>query len=88
LLTLPAVLVAMDMTVLHLAVPSLSAELRPSSPQLLWIVDIYGFMIAGFLVTMGTLGDRIWRRTLLLVSAAGRSASRRSPRRSRPRPGC
>jgi DHA2 family multidrug resistance protein-like MFS transporter len=55
------------MTVLHLAVPSLSADLRPSSSQLLWIVEIYGFMIAGFLITMGTLGDRIGRRKLLLV---------------------
>ncbi|MCW6010898.1 MFS transporter, partial [Micromonospora sp. CPCC 205371] len=70
LLTLPAVLVSMDMTVLHLAVPSLSADLRPSSSELLWIVDIYGFMIAGFLITMGTLGDRIGRRKLLLVGAA------------------
>ena len=45
-------LVSMDLTVLHLAVPQLSAALRPSSSQLLWIVDIYGFMVAGFLITM------------------------------------
>jgi len=55
--------------VLHLAVPSLSADLQPSSTQLLWITDIYGFMVAGFLVTMGTLGDRIGRRRLLLIGA-------------------
>ena len=60
----------MDLTVLHLAVPSLSADLQPSSAQLLWIIDIYGFMVAGFLVTMGTLGDRIGRRRLLLLGAA------------------
>src|SRR5512133_2246543 len=60
----------MDLTVLHLAVPSLSAELQPSSAELLWITDIYGFMVAGFLVTMGTLGDRIGRRRLLLSGAA------------------
>ncbi|MGQ0776096.1 MAG: MFS transporter [Pseudonocardiales bacterium] len=70
MLALPAVLVSMDLTVLHLAVPQLSADLRPSSSQLLWIVDIYGFMIAGFLITMGTLGDRIGRRRLLLIGAA------------------
>jgi DHA2 family multidrug resistance protein-like MFS transporter len=70
MLALPALLVSMDLTVLHLAVPSLSADLRPSSSQLLWIVDIYGFMIAGFLITMGSLGDRIGRRRLLLVGAA------------------
>src|SRR5262245_8452933 len=68
-LALACVLYAMDLTVLHLAVPSLSAELQPSSAQLLWITDIYGFMVAGFLVTMGTLGDRVGRRKLLLAGA-------------------
>jgi DHA2 family multidrug resistance protein-like MFS transporter len=56
--------------VLNLAVPELSADLQPSSAQLLWIVDIYGFLVAGLLVTMGTLGDRIGRRRLLLGGAA------------------
>lgn len=60
---------------LHLAVPQLSAALQPSSSQLLWIVDIYGFMVAGFLITMGTLGDRIGRRRLLLVGAAAFGAA-------------
>lgn len=68
-LLLPTMLIAMDLTVLHLAVPSLSADLQPSSSQLLWITDIYGFMIAGALITMGTLGDRIGRRKLLLGGA-------------------
>jgi MFS transporter, DHA2 family, multidrug resistance protein len=69
-LALACLLYAMDLTVLHLAVPSLSADLRPSSAELLWITDIYGFMVAGFLVTMGTLGDRIGRRRLLLIGGA------------------
>src|SRR5262245_29550122 len=60
----------MDLTVLYLAVPSLTADLEPSSTQLLWITDIYGFFLAGFLITMGTLGDRIGRRRLLLTGAA------------------
>lgn len=68
-LMLPTLLIVMDLTVLHLAVPHLSAELKPSSAQLLWIVDIYGFLIAGTLITMGTLGDRIGRRKLLLSGA-------------------
>jgi MFS transporter, DHA2 family, multidrug resistance protein len=68
-LALACLLYAMDLTVLHLAVPSLSADLQPSSAELLWITDIYGFMVAGFLVTMGTLGDRIGRRRLLLLGA-------------------
>jgi DHA2 family multidrug resistance protein-like MFS transporter len=69
-LALACLLYVMDLTVLHLAVPSMSEHLRPTSAQLLWIIDIYGFMVAGFLVTMGTLGDRIGRRKLLLVGAA------------------
>lgn len=69
-LALACVLYAMDLTVLHLAVPSISAALAPSSAQLLWIVDIYGFMVAGSLITMGTLGDRIGRRRLLMIGAA------------------
>jgi DHA2 family multidrug resistance protein-like MFS transporter len=69
-IALPCVLYSMDLTVLNLAVPRLSAELRPSSAQLLWIVDIYGFLLAGSLITMGTLGDRIGRRRLLMIGAA------------------
>jgi DHA2 family multidrug resistance protein-like MFS transporter len=69
-LTLPCLLLAMDLTVLYLAVPSLTADLNPSSAQLLWIVDAYGFLIAGSLITMGTLGDRIGRRRLLLIGGA------------------
>ena len=69
-LVLPTILLALDMTVLHLAVPHLSADLKPTSSQLLWILDIYGFMIGGFLITMGTLGDRIGRRKLLMIGAS------------------
>jgi MFS transporter, DHA2 family, multidrug resistance protein len=69
-IALPCLLYAMDLTVLNLAVPHLSADLRPSSAQLLWITDIYGFLVAGLLITMGTLGDRIGRRRLLLLGAA------------------
>ena len=69
-LALACLLYVMDLTVLHLAIPAISEDLQPSSAQLLWIIDIYGFMVAGFLVTMGTLGDRIGRRKLLLIGAA------------------
>jgi DHA2 family multidrug resistance protein-like MFS transporter len=69
-IALACVLYAMDLTVLTLALPALSADLKPSSTELLWIVDIYGFLVAGFLITMGTLGDRIGRRRLLLIGAA------------------
>jgi DHA2 family multidrug resistance protein-like MFS transporter len=69
-LALGALMYVMDLTVLHLAVPKLSAQLQPSSAELLWIIDIYGFFVAGALVTMGSLGDRIGRRRLLLIGAA------------------
>jgi DHA2 family multidrug resistance protein-like MFS transporter len=74
-LALPCLVYAMDLTVLNLAVPKLSEDLQPSSAQLLWIVDIYGFLVAGLLITMGTLGDRIGRRRLLLAGAAAFAAA-------------
>jgi MFS transporter, DHA2 family, multidrug resistance protein len=69
-IALPCLLYSMDLTVLNLALPELSAALRPSAAELLWIVDIYGFLVAGLLITMGTLGDRIGRRRLLLIGAS------------------
>ena len=74
-IALPCQLYSMDLTVLELAVPKLSADLKPTSSQLLWIMDIYGFLLAGFLITMGTLGDLIGRRRLLLFGAAAFGAA-------------
>lgn len=68
-LLLPCLLVSMDVSVLYFAVPFLTAELEPSSVQQLWILDVYGFVLAGLLITMGALGDRIGRRRLLLSGA-------------------
>ncbi|MEU6327000.1 MFS transporter [Streptomyces sp. NPDC047049] len=68
-LLLPCLLVSMDVSVLYFAVPFLTAELKPSSVQQLWILDVYGFVLAGLLITMGALGDRIGRRKLLLSGA-------------------
>jgi MFS transporter, DHA2 family, multidrug resistance protein len=84
-IALPCVVYAMDLTVLNLALPELSEDLRPSSSELLWILDIYGFLVAGLLITMGTLGDRIGRRRLLLIGAAAFGLPRCSLR-SRPAP--
>jgi MFS transporter, DHA2 family, multidrug resistance protein len=69
-LALPCLVYAIDLTVLNLAVPAISADLHPSGSQALWMVDIYGFMVAGALITMGTLGDRIGARRLLLAGGA------------------
>jgi DHA2 family multidrug resistance protein-like MFS transporter len=74
-LVLPVLIISMDATVLGFAVPALSASLEPSSSQLLWIIDIYSFVLAGLLVTMGALGDRIGRRRLLMFGAAGFSVA-------------
>ncbi|WP_328316512.1 MFS transporter [Streptomyces sp. NBC_00388] len=68
-LVLAVLLVAVDATVLGLATPFLSEDLKPSGTQLLWIGDIYSFVIAGLLVSMGSLGDRIGRKKLLLTGA-------------------
>lgn len=75
MLTLPVLLVSMDMTVLHLALPAITADLRPSSTQVLWIIDVYAFVVAGLLITMGAVGYRIGRRRLLLVGAVGFAAA-------------
>ena len=69
-LVLPVLLISVDMTVLGFAVPALSEALSPTSGQLLWIIDIYGFILAGLLITMGSLGDRIGRRRLLMIGSA------------------
>ena len=69
-LLLPLLLVSMDVSVLYFAVPFIARDLEPTSAQQLWIFDIYGFVLAGLLITMGSLGDRIGRRRLLLIGAA------------------
>src|SRR2546428_12815528 len=88
-IALPCLLYSMDLTVLHLAVPRLTEALAPSSVQLLWIIDIYGFLLAGSLVTMGTLGDRIGRTRLRLLRAVltWRASTRGGVSRSAPRLG-
>ncbi|MGW0466201.1 MFS transporter [Streptomyces sp. NPDC003027] len=63
-------LVALDATVLHVAVPSLTEDLRPSSTALLWIVDAYPLICASLLILFGTLGDRVGRRRVLLLGYA------------------
>lgn len=70
-LAFAVLLISVDGTVLDLALPFISEDLAPSSTQLLWVIDVYSFVLAGLLVTMGTLGDRIGRRRLLLVGAFG-----------------
>ncbi|MET9736105.1 MFS transporter [Streptomyces sp. NPDC006458] len=74
-LMLPLLLVSMDVSVLYFAIPSISADLAPTSTQQLWIFDIYGFVLAGLLMTMGSLGDRIGRRRLLLAGAVAFGAA-------------
>jgi DHA2 family multidrug resistance protein-like MFS transporter len=74
LLVLPMMMLSTDLTVLFFTLPTLSADLEPSATQTLWIVHVYGFLIAGFLVTMGRLGDRVGPRRLLLTGAAAFAA--------------
>src|SRR5690625_2307281 len=68
-LVTPSTLLFMMLTILFLAAPNMAADLNPTSTQLLWILDIYGFVMAGFLVAMGILGDRIGKRLLMVIGA-------------------
>lgn len=74
LLMFPVLLVAVDNTALTFALPAIARSLDPSGVQLLWIVDAYALVLAGLLVAMGSLGDRIGRRRLLLIGTAGFAA--------------
>lgn len=74
LLALPTFLLGLDATVLYLVLPAMVAELAPSATEALWIMDAYGFLLAGLLVTMGTLGDRVGRRRLLMIGISAFAA--------------
>jgi DHA2 family multidrug resistance protein-like MFS transporter len=74
-LALPLLLVSMDVSVLYFAVPFISQDLHATATQQLWIFDIYGFVLAGLLITMGSLGDRIGRRKLLIFGAVAFGAA-------------
>jgi DHA2 family multidrug resistance protein-like MFS transporter len=74
-LMIPVLLISIDNTVLGFAIPAISVGLHPTGVQLLWIVDIYALMLAGLLVAMGSLGDRLGRRRLLIIGAAGFGAA-------------
>jgi MFS transporter, DHA2 family, multidrug resistance protein len=69
-LALPLLLVSMDVSILYFAVPEISRDLHASATQQLWIFDVYGFVLAGLLITMGAVADRIGPRRLLLIGAA------------------
>ncbi|WP_422389367.1 MFS transporter [Actinomadura luteofluorescens] len=75
LLALPTMLLGLDVTALYLVVPSLAADLDPSATETLWIMDAYGFLIAGFLITMGSWGDRVGRRRMLMIGMAAFGAA-------------
>ena len=81
LLCLSLLLITVDATVLHIAVPALTAALEPSAVQLLWIIDVYSLVVAPLLIMFGTLGDRYGRKRLVLLRGSSCSAS---PRRRPP----
>lgn len=73
-LMLPVLLVSVDNTVLSFALPEIAISLAPSGAEQLWIIDAYPLVLAGLLVTMGTLGDRFGRRRMLLIGSTGFAA--------------
>ncbi len=70
-LLLPVLLVAVDATVLSFALPAISEALSPTGTQLLWMIDVYSLVLAGLLVSMGSLADRFGRRRMLLIGSVG-----------------
>jgi MFS transporter, DHA2 family, multidrug resistance protein len=70
LLALPTMLIAIDISVLTVALPQMAADLHPTPTELLWMNDIYGFMVGGTMITMGAIGDRIGRRRLIVICSA------------------
>jgi DHA2 family multidrug resistance protein-like MFS transporter len=70
-LMLPVLLIAVDNTVLAFALPLIAEDFRPSATTQLWIVDVYSLVLAALLVAMGSLGDRLGRRRLLLIGGTG-----------------
>ncbi|OLT15535.1 MFS transporter [Serinicoccus sp. CUA-874] len=70
-LMLPVLLISIDTTVLSFALPQITQALSPSAAQQLWLIDAYPLVLATLLVTMGTVGDRIGRRRILLIGATG-----------------
>src|SRR5262245_50042340 len=74
-LALPLLLVSMDVSILYFAVPEIARDLHATSTQQLWIFDVYGFVLAGLLITMGAVADRIGARRLLLIGAVAFSAT-------------
>src|SRR3990167_4728324 len=68
-LVLPVLLTSMDFSILHLAAPAINTDLSPTSSQSLWILDIYGFVLAGLLITAGNLSDKFGQRKVLLIGA-------------------
>lgn len=75
ILCLPLMVVSMDVSVLFFAAPAIAADLQPTATEQLWIFDVYGFVLAGLLLTMGTVGDRIGRRSLLMIGSVGFAVS-------------
>jgi MFS transporter, DHA2 family, multidrug resistance protein len=70
-LMLPVLLISIDNTVLAFALPMIAEDLRPSAPTQLWIIDVYSLVLAALLVMMGSIGDRVGRRLLLMIGASG-----------------
>jgi DHA2 family multidrug resistance protein-like MFS transporter len=70
-LMLPVMLIAIDNTVLTFALPMIAEDFRPPASTQLWIVDVYALVLAALLVAMGSLGDRIGRRRLLMIGSSG-----------------
>lgn len=66
-LTASLLVVSMDMTILHIAIPEMAAELRPTAEQQLWIIDVYSLVLAGLLISFSAIADRWGRKRMLML---------------------
>ena len=69
-LALPALLIAVDIAVMGVALPSIARALDPSAAELLWIADSYNYLVACAMLTMGVVADRYGRRRTIVICAA------------------
>ena len=67
LVSIATFMLLLDVTVVNVALPDIQRELNASLSSLQWVVDAYSLMLAAFLLTAGSLGDRLGRRRVFTI---------------------
>src|SRR5215469_13898720 len=64
-LCLSLLVIVVDSTIVNVALPTLVRQLHASTSSLQWVTDAYTLAMAGLLLSLGSLGDRIGRHRIL-----------------------